>query len=187
MGRCAGTDRVRPSTRMNTQWLLFWCRQSMPFWRATVCRSLICQSSWARRMAARTLVAVFMRHDTTGEIAARRELPSLVQILATSRRTTGLKVDRSVTWKIASGCNGSMAAGRLHGLASREQSHGRCCLRDEPRLSAAGIVLPAEQFRRPAHGGAAVASGQQFHRWRQRETLRLLRQSFVECRKSGST
>lgn len=109
MGRCAGTDRVRPSSRMKTQWLLFWCRQSMPFWRATVCRSLICQSSWARRMAARSLVAVFMRHDTTGEIAARRELSSLVQILATSRRTTGLKVDRSITRKIASGCKGSHA------------------------------------------------------------------------------
>ena len=86
MGRCAGTDRVRPSSRMNTQWLLFWCRQSMPFWRATVCRSLICQSSWARRMAARSLVAVFMRHDTTGNIAARRELPRLIQILSTIRR-----------------------------------------------------------------------------------------------------
>jgi uncharacterized protein YcbX len=50
---------------------------------------------------------VFMCHDTTGEIAARREFPSLVQILATSRRTTGLKVDRSITRKIASGCKGS--------------------------------------------------------------------------------
>jgi hypothetical protein len=35
---------------------------------------------------------VFMCHDTTGEIAARQEFPSLVQILATGRRTTGLKV-----------------------------------------------------------------------------------------------
>ena len=52
---------------------------------------------------------MFIRHDTTGEIAARRELPSLVQILATSRRTTGLKVDRSITRKIASGCKGSVA------------------------------------------------------------------------------
>ena len=86
MGRCAGTDRVRPSSRMNTQWLLFWCRQSMPFWRATVCRSLICQSSWARRMAARSLVAVFMSHDTTGNIATRRELPRLIQIFSTIRR-----------------------------------------------------------------------------------------------------
>ena len=86
MGRCAGTDRVRPSSRMNTQWLPFWCRESMPFWRATVCRSLICQSSWARRMAARSLVAVFMSHDTTGNIAARRDLPRLIQILSTIRR-----------------------------------------------------------------------------------------------------
>jgi len=52
---------------------------------------------------------VFMRHDTTGEIAARRELPSLVQILSTSRRMTGLKVDRSITQNIAAGCNGSAA------------------------------------------------------------------------------
>ncbi len=52
---------------------------------------------------------MLMRHDTTGEIAARRELPSLVQILATSGQTTGLKVDRSITRKTASGCIGSAA------------------------------------------------------------------------------
>jgi len=64
---------------------------------------------------------VFMHDDTTGEIAARRELPSLVQILSTSRRTTGLNVDRSITRKIASGCNGSVApAGD-----SRQRSIGR--------------------------------------------------------------
>ena len=94
----------------------------MPFWRATVCRSLICQSSWARRMAARSLVAVFIRHDTTGEIAARRELPSLVQILSTSRRTTGLKVDRSITRKIASGCNESISHARRSNSSDREVS-----------------------------------------------------------------
>ena len=49
---------------------------------------------------------MFMRHDTTGEIAMRREFPSLVRILATSRRTTGLKLNRSITRKIASACNG---------------------------------------------------------------------------------
>ena len=59
---------------MNTQWLLFWCRQSMPFWRATVCRSPISQSSWVRRIEARSLAAAFMRHDTTGEIARKRVL-----------------------------------------------------------------------------------------------------------------
>jgi hypothetical protein len=73
MGRCAGMDRVRPSSRMNTQWLLFWCRQSMPFWRATVWRSPICQSSWVRRIEARSLAAAFMRHDTAGEIATMQE------------------------------------------------------------------------------------------------------------------
>ena len=64
---------------------------------------------------------MFMRHDTTGEIAARRELPSLVQILATSRRTTGLKVDRSITRKIASGCKGSGAPARSRRLQPFDQ------------------------------------------------------------------
>ncbi len=43
----------------------------MPFWRATAWRSPICQSSWVRRIEARSLAAAFMDHDTTGEIALR--------------------------------------------------------------------------------------------------------------------
>ena len=45
----------------------------MLFWRATVWRSQICQSSWLRRMAASSLAAVFIPHDTTGETTEREE------------------------------------------------------------------------------------------------------------------
>lgn len=83
---------------------------------------------------------MFMRHDTTGEIAARRELPSLVQILSTSRRTTGLKVDRSITRKTASGCNGSVSAGRARDFTAVELT---------PKLSDRIAVVRGRQL--PTH------------------------------------
>ena len=46
---------------------------------------------------------------------------------------------------------GSIPVGRSHGLAAREQSHGRCCHRGGPRLSSAGIGLLAAQLPLPGH------------------------------------
>ena len=79
---------------------------------------------------------MFMRHDTTGEIAMRPDLSSLVQILATVRRTTSFKLNRSITRKIASGCNGrapllatghrKIAVRRVS--AFRRHRAGMCCL-----------------------------------------------------------
>ena len=56
-----------------------------------------------------------------------------------------------VEFAVAVGGSGSIPAGRSHGHAAREQSHGRCCLRGGPRLSSAGIGLLAEQFPLPGH------------------------------------
>jgi hypothetical protein len=46
----------------------------MLFWRATVWKSAICQSSWFRRIEARSFAAAFMPDDTTGEIAGQRKV-----------------------------------------------------------------------------------------------------------------
>ena len=89
---------------MNTQWLLFWCRQSTPFWRATVWRSPICQSSWVRRIDARSLAAAFTQHDTTGEITildATPEQREQVEISARGLHWDSLDEDISVAGLLA--------------------------------------------------------------------------------------